>query len=213
MKSIWMSCLLAATAQAGLEWEQKEIKLSVLPTQVAANAVFRFSNTGETPVALGEVHVGCGCLSAKPARRSYAPGERGELTVRFELENRTGPQRKAAYVETDDGARTELVINCNIPESFAIEPRMLMWRKGDTAPSKTARLVNPNPQPIKLSPPTSSLASLPVEMKTIRDGFEYEVVVSRKPSAAPARAVIRIQTAPPPGQTEAKVLKLYAYAQ
>jgi hypothetical protein len=213
MKTIFMLLLLSSVAHAGLEWEQKEIKLSVLPTQVAADAVFRFANKGEAPVTLGEVRVGCGCLSAKPTKRILAPGEQGELKIRFDLENRTGLQRKAVFVETDSGEKAELFVVCDIPESFSIEPRLLTWRQGDQATNKTTRLVNPNPHPIKLSPPTSSLASLPVEMKTIREGFEYEVIVSRNPSAKNARAVIRVQTEPPPGQAESKVLKIYAYAQ
>jgi hypothetical protein len=74
-------------------------------------------------------------------------------------------------------------------------------------------LRNPNAIPIKLLSVSSSNELLPAELKTIREGFEYEVVVLRKPGAVNARAVIRIRTEPPPGLTESKSIKLYVSAR
>ena len=205
--------LVASTAQAGLEWEKKEITLKVHPAQVSANAVYRFSNTGKDPVNLSAVKPLCGCLAPKIAKRTYAPGESGELTVTFDLRNRTGPQRKTTKVATGDGTETKLYIECNIPKTYDIAPVMMKWLKGNSATTKTAKLVNPNPEPIKLLSVASSHKDLPAVLKTIREGFEYEVIVTRQPGAKNARSVIRINTEPPPGQEESKTLKLYVHAQ
>ena len=207
-----IAVLTAVAAQAGLEWEQKEVTLQVQPTQVAADAVFRFSNTGEEPVHLNDVKVTCGCLSSKVTKRIYVPGESGEVVIRFDLLNRIGKQRKTAIALTGNNEETSLFIDVDIPESFTIESKLIQWKKGDIEERKTTRLINSNTNPIGLLSLTSSNKELPAELKTIREGFEYEVVVAHKGTNTNVRSVIRIATAPPPGQTESKPLKLYVHA-
>jgi hypothetical protein len=210
MKTLIALCLLAGVAHAGLEWETTEIRLEVHPAQASAKAVFRFSNSGKEAVTIGDVKVGCGCLAPKLAKRTYGPGEEGELTILFDLRNRSGKQSKTATVRTSDGKSVDLVVTGNLPNAYEMSP--VMMRIAGTEKTKTARLVNPNDIPIKLLSATSSQKDLPAELKTIREGFEYEVLITRQPGARNARAVIRIEVEPPPGLSEAKIIKLYAHA-
>lgn len=214
MKSyILFAALVAATAGAQVEWKQKEIELKVHPTQISAEAVFEFTNTGDGPVSFSNIGISCGCLSTKPLKNSYASGESGRIVVMYNLRNRVGSQRKHVMVDVGDGKRTDLAISVNIPRSYSVEPRLLSWKKGDDAAQKKIRLKNLNAQPIQLLSLESSHKGLPAELKTIREGFEYEVVVSRLPEAVNARSVIRIATEPPPGLKESKTIKLYVFAR
>ncbi|WP_372806728.1 DUF1573 domain-containing protein [Pontiella sp.] len=210
MKTLIALCFLACAARAGLKWETTEVRLEVHPAQASASAVFRFSNAGKEAVTIGDVKVGCGCLAPQLAKRTYGPGEEGELTIRFDLGNRSGPQSKTTTVRTSDGQSVDLVVSGNLPKAYDVLPAMM--RIGGTEKTKTARLVNPNPIPIRLLSATSSHKELSAELKTIREGFEYEVLITRKPAASNARAVIRIELEPPPGKSDAKILKLYAHA-
>ncbi len=210
----WMIAvvLVAGSAAADIEWEQKEVTLDVHPTQTSAEAVYHFTNTGDSTAFIDNVAISCGCLSAKPFKHSYAPGEKGELVVRFSLLGRTGKQRKHVVVETRDGKRTDLVLSAEIPEAYRAEPTMVLWKKDDKDKQKTVHLTNSNAQPIKLRSMTSSRKELPAELKIIREGFEYEVTVSRNTEDSNVRSVIRIEMEPPPGQKDAKTLKLYVIA-
>lgn len=211
---IWFLCALmvSVSAAAGLEWKQKEVTLQVHPTQISAEAAFRFSNTGNAPVSIADISINCGCLSTKPTRPSYAPGEEGTLTVMVNLQGRTGPFRKVVKVKGSDGEEHVLAVVAEIPRAYSIAPIMMKWVKGNAAETKTARLTNPNREPIRIHSVTSSHKSLPAELKTIREGFEYEVIVTRLPEAINARSVVRIQTEPPPGQKKSKTLKFYVHA-
>ena len=213
MKTLIAFCLLTLTARAGLKWEHEKIALEVLPAQLETVAVFRFSNAGKKPVTIREIKVSCGCLAPKPARKTYGPGECGELTVRFDLRNRTGPQSKSVAVTTSDGQRTTLTLSADIPVAYHIAPIMMKWVEGNAAKTKTARLTNPNKMPIRILSATSSHKDLPVELKTVREGFEYEVVVMRRTEARNIRAVVRIQLEPPPGLKEAKTPRFYVHVQ
>jgi hypothetical protein len=90
---------------------------------------------------------------------------------------------------------------------------MVFWRTGEDEETKTVKLSNAGTQPIRLLSIASSNEKLPAELRTIHDGFEYEVVVHRRAAARGSRSVIRIATEPPPGQTESKTIKLYAHVQ
>lgn len=209
--AIVLCCVSAA--QASLKWESRDQTLKVHPTQVFADAAYRFTNAGNKPVTISHVKVMCGCLSHKLSQYTYEPGESGEIIIRFDLRNRTAKQNKGTKVATNDGMEVVLHTKTDIPRAYNIAPIMMKWLKGNTAKTKTARLTNPNQTPIRLHSPTSSHKDLPVELKTVREGYEYEVVITRRPEAVNARAVVRIRTEPPPGHRESKTLKLYVHAQ
>ena len=214
MKAVLTSLMLGALcAQAALDWKQSEVILKVQPAQVAAEAVFPFANTGSEPVVVSDVILSCGCLSAQPLKKVYAPGEQDELKVRFDLRNRTGRQSKTVQVVTDDGQRISLAIKADIPTLYEIKPILVVWERADAEDRKSIQLINPNKTPIKLLSISSSHEMLPAELVTIREGFEYEVVVARKPGAINARSVIRIDTEVPEGFEESKGIKLYAFAK
>ena len=214
MKRWILAALLAApAAQADFEWAQKELKMQTHPTQVSADAIFRFSNEGNAPIKIERVKVSCSCLAPKLTKRTYASGEKGELTIQLDLRNRIGKQHKTVLVTTSDGVETKLSIITDIPEAYTVESKNIIWKIGDEEKIKTLRLKNPNADPIELRSLTSSNSELPTELKTIREGFEYEVIVTRNTDQKNARSVIRISLEPPAGQTQSKTLKLYVYAQ
>lgn len=213
MRSFILTVLLySGTVFGGIEWKQETVELQVHPTQVTAEAVFHFSNTGTQPLRFSNIVPTCGCMTGRPEKSSYAPGEEGTFPVRIDLRNREGKFRKTVWVQTSDESGITLTVAIDIPTAYLIDTRMVRWEKGDDATQKTARLHNPNTVPIRLLSISSSHPSLPVELITIREGFEYEVVVSRKPDADNARSVIRISTAPPPGEEQSKTVKIYAFA-
>lgn len=213
MRSVLLMVVaLATAAQGALEWQQQEIRLQVHPAQVNAEAIFEFQNTGSEPVSIRDVIITCGCLSRKPYREQYAPGEKGSLTIVFNLRGRQGPQRKHVLVATSDGKQTELILLVNIPRLYVAEPTLLTWKAEDPETTKTFRLTNPNAEPIRLVSISSSHERLPARLRTLREGFEYEVEVTRKPETENARSVIRITAEPPPGLEESRMVRIYVYA-
>jgi hypothetical protein len=203
----------AGVATAGIEWQKNDLVLEVHPTQLAAEAVFPFKNTGDEPASIDEVYITCSCLSSKPLKESYAPGEEGELVIRFDLRERTGKQEKAVLVgSSDDEEMTELRFTTDIPQNYVFDSKFIDFVKGDTEKTKTIRLKNPNKKPIKLLSINSSHEDLPATLKTIREGFEYEVSVERKSTEKSIRSVIRIATEPPPGEKQAKTIHLYVFS-
>jgi hypothetical protein len=201
---------MSATAFSGIEWRQDTVRLKAHPTQAKIEADFYFSNTGEEAVSIDDVIITCSCMKATSVKSSYAPGEAGSLRIMVDLRNREGKMRKTVRIKTDDGKERVLSVLVDIPRAYLIDSRVIRWAKDDASKEKTIRLKNPNTMPITLRSVTSSHEALPVELNTIREGFEYEVVVRRTAEKAPLRSVIRVALEPPPGENVSKTINLYA---
>ncbi|MBK9175930.1 MAG: DUF1573 domain-containing protein [Flavobacteriales bacterium] len=61
--------------------------------------LFRFTNTGGSPLVLSAVNSTCGCTVGKDwPKAPIAPGAQGEITVVFDSEGRSGMQHKSITV-------------------------------------------------------------------------------------------------------------------
>ena len=210
MKALFLiGLLIAGVAHAELVWENTEIHFTPHPAQVFQDTVFQFSNTGTQTVTLVTLQSGCGCLTATTEKRTYQPGETGTVSIRFNLKNRTGKQRKNLLIETNTKQKISLYVTADIPVAYTARPGPLPTRQAQPENTRCIRLTNPNKTPIKLH-----LLSLPnkevsAEIKPIKEGFEYEIILNRPPGTPNSKSVLFIQTSPPPGRNESKILRLY----
>ena len=71
---------------ADIEFATKIIDLGTLSTEDDVQVVrLAFTNTGDLPLVVTEVHTSCSCTTAEYDRRSRVmPGERGSITVRMD---------------------------------------------------------------------------------------------------------------------------------
>ena len=61
---------------------------------------FNFENIGDAPLEIQGVRSSCGCTIPKKPEKPIAPGEKGEITVRYDT-NRVGVFRKTITVNTN----------------------------------------------------------------------------------------------------------------
>lgn len=63
---------------------------------------FPFTNVGMQSVTINRMHSYCGCTTPELEKKTYAPGEKGEIKVVFDPSRRHGLQIKKIQVYTDD---------------------------------------------------------------------------------------------------------------
>ncbi len=201
-------------ANAQIEWERKEVTLSVHPIQQKVAVEFKFHNTGNDPIEFLSLRPSCGCLSIYPQKKSYLPGESGILKVVFDLSNRIGPQEKKVMIVTSDAPKKEqiLTLKVNIPEGYQLSTSRLIWKENQREP-QTVTLTNVSGKPISLGKVTSSDPRIKATLKTIRSGFEYQIDLTPDPTVKNVRSVIRIETIPPTGMKESKGYRIYAHVK
>lgn len=207
MAAAW---LLAVSAGAELEWKETSFSPEVSPTQVAVAVKYEFTNAGEEPITIADIQYGCGCLTAKLAQKTYAPGEKGVLEMTFNLSTYSGKQDRYINVVTSDKKITELEIHVKIPPSYTDPTTPLIWEEDETIGTKSILLTNSNTNSIKILSVKSSNKAFAAELKTVREGFEYKVNVTPTPSEKIQRTVLRVATEPPKGEKESRTILLYA---
>ncbi len=73
-----------ATKFPVMTFEKIEHDFGTIQQGQAVETVFKFTNTGEAPLIITDVKTSCGCtVPSYPKNTPIAPGETGELTVKF----------------------------------------------------------------------------------------------------------------------------------
>ena len=70
---------------------------------------FTFENTGNAPLEIQGVRSSCGCTIPKKPEIPIAPGEKGEITVRYDT-NRVGVFRKTITVNTNVSSKAIIAL-------------------------------------------------------------------------------------------------------
>ena len=70
---------------------------------------FTFENTGNAPLEIQGVRSSCGCTIPKKPEAPIAPGDKGEITVRYDT-NRLGVFRKTITVNTNVSSKAIIAL-------------------------------------------------------------------------------------------------------
>ena len=63
--------------------------------------VFKFENTGTSPVILSQVSASCGCTTPTYTTTPILPGKEGEITVEFNSAGQVGQQQKIITIASN----------------------------------------------------------------------------------------------------------------
>ncbi len=136
--TVTLAMFIASGAFAGLNWDQTTIEVKTGPNDQMAVAHFTYQNTGIAPVRFKSVKPACGCTTVMSQQEQVLPGDKGEITARLNIGDRTGVQEKTITVDTDDSKNptTVLTIKAIIPEQLEVAPTFLFWQAGEDPKAK-----------------------------------------------------------------------------
>ena len=115
---------------------------------------FRFTNTGNSTLKIGEITKTCGCTPFSLAKKEYAPGESGILKVNYFSEQLRGQTTKQLGIHSNDRARPEvtLAIKADIKIQVNHEPKtlnLLLKQENANCPQLTLTSIDNQPFSIK----------------------------------------------------------------
>lgn len=215
IKRIWgvvgSGFLAVGSAWAALEWSATARSVAVHPLQATAVAEFEFVNIGSESVAILDLIPLCSCIEGVADTKRYAPGETGVVKLVFDLQGRTGVQRKGLAVKTDDRPDpVHLYLDVAIPASYTASVKRLVWEAGAERVTQSCRLVNGLKEALALERAEAQREGVRVELKPIRKGFEYELVVVPSPEFERGLVPIRIYPVKPEGVDAVRTFTIYA---
>lgn len=66
-----------------MQFEKVEHDFGTIVQNTPQETVFKFTNTGEAPLIITKASSSCGCTVPNPPKEPIAPGETGEMLVKF----------------------------------------------------------------------------------------------------------------------------------
>ncbi len=77
--------------------------------------VFKFTNTSDNPLTISNARGSCGCTVPEWPRDPIAPGEEGEIKVKFDSKGKKGKQNKTVTITANtEPANTMLTISSDV---------------------------------------------------------------------------------------------------
>lgn len=143
-----------------------------------------FTNVGDQTLELKGVQA-CGCITSDYTRK-VEPGQTGVIPISFNSSAYSGPVSKNITVTSNDksNSRATLQFNGTVWKAIEASPAFAMFNQlnVESPPaSVTVRVVNNLDEPVTLSEPESQNPTFKAELKTIKPGKEFQVIVTTVP--------------------------------
>jgi len=203
--AILLPCLLLLTpitalAGGGLTFDSEQKAVTTKTGDKKATIAYSFENTSKRTISIAKWDSACSCLSAriKDGKMEYKPGDKGEIEIDFALGSFSGTQQKTVMLWSNDdpseAPSTILTVKITIPVLFDISPKSLAWAQNGDKKPKTIKIKVLDKNPINITKHSGTNASFPYTVKTIREGWEYELLVTPTDVSTPSLGMIKIQT-------------------
>jgi hypothetical protein len=192
--------LLAVAVRADLTWDKPLQRYQRTPAEKELEAHFTFRNTGQSPVTIKTLRASCGCTTAKLEKRTYAPGEQGEVLTRFMFGGRKGLHHLSVTVFTAEKSNepSTLDLFVDIHDPVTIAPALVYWKTGEPVAAKAVQVSAEAGQPVHVKSVTSSNPRVTAALQTVKAGSQYVVSVTPADTAQKESAEISVQTDFPP---------------
>jgi hypothetical protein len=197
----WILLCLAfpsGTALGGLLFTDRVMEFEAAPDAEEVEIEFPFEVKGKKEVRIKSFDAPCSCVTAQISgggKLVWKPGEKGVVKGVFALGTFKGTVEKYIILDlAGEDSVVKLTLMVTIPELVKVEPPTLMWEVGGKMKPKSFKITMHGDTPIHLLEATVSNTQFEQELKTIREGEEYELVVTPKDLGARALGMIRLRT-------------------
>ena len=190
----------AASVSAQLVFEKTLVEMTVKPDEERVSVDFAFKVVGDKDVEIAEYDAPCSCLEAKISENGkllWKPGESGTVKGVFSLGTFSGSIDKMIVLrlkgETSPSVR--LTLRLHIPELLQIRPaKTLFWEQGAKPEPQSFKITVDHEEAVKIVDVSGTNEQFGIELKTVREGWEYELVVTPKTLDERAFGLVRIRT-------------------
>jgi hypothetical protein len=135
---------------------------------------FKFTNTGNSLLKIGEIKCPCGCTAAELAKKEYVPGESGAVKVTYRASSGPATIAKSCTVPSNDKSKPVVVLGIKAEIALKVEhkpERLNLLLRGKNAGCPEITLTSLDKQPFAITGFKSTGESItaeydPLEKKT-----------------------------------------------
>jgi hypothetical protein len=195
--------LLALPARAQLAWSRTTAFIYAEPGDPSHMVQFAFKNTGDHAVTIKSLKSNCGCTAPALAKKTYQPGESGEVTAKFLVGDRKGIYLTNVTVTTDEPAAKPVVLQLQpIIRSLAdVRPTLVFWRADEAHLAKQITFKVADGQRVLEITANADNPQVKVSVQLKEAGADYAIFVTPDSTAHQAKATIQIMAKLAPAGT------------
>ncbi len=148
-----------------------------------------FTNIGTATLEISDVRPSCGCTTAGTWEKRIEPGKSGTIPLQFNSAAFGGQVSKSATVICNDPGKSNLVLQLTgtVWKPIDVNPPTAVFTissDAQTNETKVVRIVSNLEEPITLSEVQSSNHAFQAEIKIVKPGKEFELLVTAVPPFA-----------------------------
>lgn len=178
---------------ADLSFVQDTVQLTPKPGAQSATASYSFTNTGSTALTITGLQTSCGCATIALDKRSYDPGEKGEIVALLDLNGLGGTQQKTIRISYDRGPEITLNLTMVLSALPQITPAFLSWKVGAPATEQTSIMTMPTGVDEQAIEVTASSPEVTTQLVK-RDDGTWALKVTPNSTAAATNAILKVTT-------------------
>ena len=178
---------------ADLSFDHDTVKLTPKAGAQSATANYSFTNTGSTALTITGVQPSCGCATIALDKRSYDPGEKGEIVALLDLNGLGGTLQKSIQVVYDHGPAITLNLTLVLSDLPQINPTFLTWKVGAPATEQMSIMTMPAGVDERAVEVTASSPQVTTQLVK-RDDGTWTLKVTPNSTAAATNAILKITT-------------------
>lgn len=158
-----------------ITFDIKSQDFGVISDDKNVNHQFKFKNTGKSTLTITNTQGSCGCTVPQLEKKTYEPGEEGEIKVEYHPQNRKGPQHTTVTVTSNDPTKPQVVLELksDVRPLVGIEPTVLnlgQVPKGQTQTLKA--MITSRLKDVSIVSATPTIASIDAK---VMPGAEVEI--------------------------------------
>lgn len=205
----------ASGPEPKIEFTETAFDFGRVQSGTVVTHTFSFTNTGAGALEIRDVISSCGCTATGTYTRRVEPGGTGSIPVMFNTSGMGGPVGKTLWVSCNDPRESNILLRiaATVWKPIDALPGIAAFSFGpdfQTNETRVIRLVNNLEEPVKISEPVCTNRSFRTELKTVREGKEFELRVTVVPPLPPGSTLtpITLETSSP----KMPVVAVNAYA-
>lgn len=157
-----------------LKFEESKLSYSAKLNDTGTAFVFKFKNISGKEVTVEKIKSSCSCMSVKskfPFKLS--PGGEAEVEAYYDFTGKVGFNRGNIELVAD-GQRTTLNVEVDIPVPVTINPRFIIWKKGERDAREIAIELHPDWKG-KIKEVKNTVESIKAQMEKTEKGYKVKI--------------------------------------
>ncbi|MCF8714963.1 DUF1573 domain-containing protein [Joostella atrarenae] len=107
-----------------MQFEETEFDFGNIPQGQTVEKVFKFKNTGDAPLVVTDAKSSCGCTIPKKPEAPVAPGETGEILVKYNGSGRNAVTKTVTITANTEKGTEQLRIKAFVePKDAPAQPK------------------------------------------------------------------------------------------